>query len=399
MKKIIFFRGAVESQEFFSLQLSKAFELMGYDTFFVNLQNIQGSMSKLTSFIENGETIAISFNFNGIAGEEFLYDENDGSFFDINKIPVYNIVVDHPFYYHDYLKIAPKDYHHINIDLFHQKYMKKYFPHIDSDYFLPLGGTDIRYDEEHSKKFPFLSQKDRDTDIIFTGNFTHPDTFDKYIERNGDDYTRFYHGIIDDLLSNPQKVLEDVIEEHVLREIGEVSMDEMRDVMKNMIFIDLYVRFYEREKAVAAIVDAGYKLHIIGKGFDAIHCKHPENIIEHGFKNSFTCLLRIADSKLSLNVMPWFKNGAHDRIYNSMLNGAISISDDSIFLRKEFEDKKDIMFYSLENIGIIPDLINDLLKDDDKRQEIAYTAYEKTIIRDSWDIRAKTLERIIKSNE
>ena len=45
--------------------------------------------------------------------------------------------------------------------------------------------------------------------------------------------------------------------------------------------------------------------------------------------------------------MPWFKNGIHDRIFNSCLNGAVSLSDSSIYIDELFTDRQNIILYDL----------------------------------------------------
>ena len=46
--------------------------------------------------------------------------------------------------------------------------------------------------------------------------------------------------------------------------------------------------------------------------------------------------------------MPWFKDGTHDRVFTAMLQHTLSLTDDSRYLRENFTDKKELVFYSLE---------------------------------------------------
>ena len=99
----------------------------------------------------------------------------------------------------------------------------------------------------------------------------------------------------------------------------------------------------------------------------------------------------ISQSKLSINVMPWFKNGAHDRIFNSMLNGAVSVSDTSRYLLEEFKDGENIVFYTLNSIESMAERIAELLKEPDTMQHIADRAYEKCIVSHTW---AKRVDKL-----
>lgn len=80
------------------------------------------------------------------------------------------------------------------------------------------------------------------SDFCFTGNYTPPNHFDKYIDRNGKEYGDFYRGMIAELLQHPNLTLEDVAERHIRREIPEVTEAELKQTIPNLIFIDLYVR-------------------------------------------------------------------------------------------------------------------------------------------------------------
>lgn len=111
----------------------------------------------------------------------------------------------------------------------------------------------------------------------------------------------------------------------------------------------------------------------------------------YGSGYSQDCLDKIAQSKLSVNVMPWFKDGAHDRIFNSMLNGAVSVSDDSTYLRQVFNDREDICFYSLKNVNEVVDIVQELLDNPSLMKDIASVAYDKCIKMHTWKQRTLTI--------
>ena len=107
-KVVILFKGGVETQEYFSIEMSKTFQKHGYEIYWFDLVLSGLSAKQLCDFYKADKSKkfkAFTFNFNGIAGEDGLYDESfeGGSFWNETKIPVYNMVVDHPLYYHKYL--------------------------------------------------------------------------------------------------------------------------------------------------------------------------------------------------------------------------------------------------------------------------------------------------------
>ena len=107
---------------------------------------------------------------------------------------------------------------------------------------------------------------------------------------------------------------------------------------------------------------------------------------------SHGCLEVIGDSRISQNVMPWFKQGAHDRIFNSMLNGAVCLSDDSPWLRENLEDGKEIVYYSLSKIEELPSIVDGLLTNPNLLEEIVLSGYEKAKVFHTWEHRARVLE-------
>lgn len=78
MKKIVMFRGGVETLAFFSEEMAREFQEMGYAVFFYDLKNETESARKLKKFIKPGETVMLTFNFQGLEQEPGVYGERDG---------------------------------------------------------------------------------------------------------------------------------------------------------------------------------------------------------------------------------------------------------------------------------------------------------------------------------
>ncbi|QHQ61073.1 glycosyltransferase [Anaerocolumna sedimenticola] len=265
--------------------------------------------------------------------------------------------------------------------------MERFFPDIKYVSFLPLAGTQIT-----DNYIPYTARK---YDIVFTGNYTPPHTFDKYINRIDDDYSLFYHNIIDNLINNPDKTIEEAIEYQTRAEINDLTEEDLKNAMASMIFIDLYVRFHFRALAVQTLVDNGFRVDVFGKGWDLLECRNKSNLIIHGGIESQECILNMLDSRISLNVMPWFKAGAHDRIFNTMLSKSVSLSDGSTYITDQFNEGKEIVLYSLSSMDKLPKIAGDLLSDPDKAAGIAEAGYQKSRILHSWKNRAEALSEYI----
>lgn len=400
-KCLVMFCGGVETQEFFSYELAKEFDRLGYRIFFYNLMSDELSFRQLQAFVEDarrtGSSIyMLSFNFNGLAGERFLYADDGSVFWDTQDIPCMNIVLDHPFYYHKYIAKLPVRYSQVSIDRNHAAYMERFFPWIKLAGFLPLAGTMLDTGEEQ------IPWGDRPMDIVMTGNYTRPETFDRYIAHLDREYQDFYHEILDMQLANPDKTLEQIAEPMLVRELdgqgsdnGKLSDDDIKRCYANMIFIDLWARFYYRGMAVAALADAGFRVDVFGAGWEAVECRGKDNIICHGPGDSKKCLEALAQAKVGLNVMPWFKDGAHDRIFNTMLNGAAVLTDGSRYLNQILTDGKDAVFYSLKGqVGRMSGLVEGAhrLLNGQHGSNVAHAGMQLALAGHTWAHRARTLD-------
>ncbi len=385
MKKVIIFKNGIETLDFFSKEIAKTLSGLGHEIFVFDLYDQFGSLDALKK-TGMQDTVLLTFNFHGLGEEVAFFRDGKNDFWDGNGIKVINIMVDHPLYYHDYLENSPKNAVHFNVDRYHAVYSKKMFPDTDSGHFLPLAGTIL--DDAASN-----SQTDRNIDIVFTGNYTESSYFDRFITRINDEYTAFYRGIIDELLSEPHKTLEEVALSHMLRE--GMSEEELKIAMPSLNFIDLYVRFYEREQAVKALTESGLKVSVVGLGWEKLKTNAPENLEIIGHGNTEKCLEALSRAKVSLNVMPWFKAGAHDRVFSSLLNGAACITDDSEYLREIFTEGRDICFFDTRDLKTLTAAAEELLTNKTLRENIASLGYEISEKAHTWAERAQRLNKVI----
>lgn len=89
--------------------------------------------------------------------------------------------------------------------------------------------------------------------------------------------------------------------------------------------------------------------------------------------------------------MPWFKDGAHDRVFNSMLNGAVCVSDGSKYMDEILTDGKDYIKYDLDRLAELPEKIRELLVDRDRWEDIVKNGYNKAVNGHTWADRARFL--------
>lgn len=413
MKRILLFQPSVETLHFFSDRLAEEYVKMGYDVRLVRIHEPFFGTEQLIDYIVPHETVMITFNYHGIQREAIFHTPEGELLWDKYNVSCINIIVDHPFYYYEELKYLPKRYLQICIDEDHTDYMRRFYPEIRVGETMPLagcnyrasfgGGTPLSLRDDvidpttwipnlTGNTIPQLSVTERSTDVVFTGCYTDPDFFLPYMKRNGAEYDAFYHGILDDLLTEPDQCIHKVYLRHLNRELPELSEEELKNVMNKMIFLDLWIRFTFRGNAIRTLLDADIPIHCIGAGWDKLPTKNKNRLTHTEYSDTKVCLKALSEAKLSLNVMPWFKRGAHDRIYSSMLNGAVCVTDTSDYLLRNFTEGDTLCYYSLKELHRLPEIVTHLLAHPDTMEGIASRAYAYAKEHLTWTQFAKELE-------
>lgn len=132
---------------------------------------------------------------------------------------------------------------------------------------------------------------------------------------------------------------------------------------------------YTRGRVVQTLVDAGIKVCVFGDKWNELECENKENLIDGDSLFSEECLEKVSRSRISLNVLPWFREGAHDRIFNTMLNGAVCLTDTNTYLDTMLVDGRNCVTYSLTELDKLPGKVKALLDNPGQMQAIADEAY------------------------
>lgn len=92
----------------------------------------------------------------------------------------------------------------------------------------------------------------------------------------------------------------------------------------------------------------------------------------------------MADARINLNVMPGFKAGTHDRIFNTLLQHSLPLTDPSHWLERYFTDGEDIVFYDLDHLERLPGIVRSLLEEPEKAEKMIQKGYEKVSRELTW---------------
>lgn len=393
IKRIIMIKGAVETLEFFSQRMAERFEKRGIPVWFWDMKNPLKSRRQMERFYlkgkwSAGETALWTFNFIGLSGESMFEDE-ERTLWQRYKIRCFCMMVDHPLYYYRQLTYGDSDWTLVCIDRDHQDFVQKYYPQYGTAYFLPLAGTQLTALPQAS--YEMVPYRERSIDVLFAGNYVQISMLEQEMGKMEPESRAYYFDRIHSLIDHPQRSLDRELIGSLTLEFPEITREELLETLYHMCVIDLYVRSYFRRNMICSLAEAGIRVHIIGKDWDKAGCKAPENLVMTGELDSLQCLEYMNKSKVSINIIPWFKKGAHDRIFNGMLQGCTVLTDSSSYLDGLMEEGKEYAGFSLENLEEIPDRVKSLLADPGGAEAIAQSGYRFAKQGHTWADRVDTV--------
>lgn len=345
-------------------------------------QGIQVSMhTAITDELirEQTEPIDAIISMNASCADTF----RNGSFTNPTNIPIYGFLVDHPYMHDIRINAIKENLHLFCVDHNHVQYVKQFYPHVKSCHMVPHGGSignNIK---------PF---EERAIPIFFSGSYRSSEDQLKQVmtqmAQEDADIQQILQIAIE-LMKQHFCPLEDALQA-ILQASGN-SSELIPIICSAYTSIDIYIRSYYRDMILSKIAKQGYELHIYGFGWEDFSCSSLQNVHIHPSTDYESILDIMGDSKIVLNVMPWFKNGSHERILNAMLNGAICLTDTSKWITDHFVPYSDIAVYSLSNTDEMLNIIDNLLHDDAMAKYITENARKKAETEHQWEARAKEI--------
>lgn len=405
---IIFFKGIYDTLDLFSDYVQTAFEELGYRTFVYRTEHEMQSKKQLLTMLENekGGYVVVAFNNLGynldmvlpnnkkvpedsvtVVGNEvenIRLTEEFVNVWEYYQVPYIDILMDHPFHFERPLREMPSTAILLCVDRNHVKYIRRYYKNIRQVDFLPHAGIEL------GKKHKPL--RDRKIDVLYAGAlpiYTVAKMIPDLPELYGVDTAKMMPEILRELVIHPDKTTEQVIEEYV-HAIGKtLAEEELRQLIVHMRFLDSYATSFYREQAVRILVESGIEVTAYGVGWN--QCDWSDNPhLKYGGKVLAPQILPLMnDSKIVLNTMTWFKAGAHDRIFNGMLAGAVVATDDSTYMNRMFTDGKELIMFKRKELASLPERICNLFGHLESAQEIANCGYEAANAKHTWKNRVE----------
>lgn len=368
---VILIKGKLETLDYFIDAMAQGpDEVMVFD-----INNPEETLLPIVDKIDK-DTLVVTFN-------------NLGTSFDIWKsrgAKIVNIMVDHPAFY---IPVISRDYYTgyygACIDRYHADYLKELFPMVENSFlFLPHGGMDkggMNYD--------------KDIDILYAGSFFNDDDINFPPLPFEHDSQQFYKFLLEYYKNDSNKEPQDVVKAYTQYYGYTFSVEEYL-VLTEYVLKTMGVAFQaiRRKRLIEELAMAGMKIHICGDdGWKEVTDKYPDNITFHGKFSPDECMDMICRSKVLINDHPNFASGAHERVFNGMLNGTVVLSNYSEYLGERFVDNKDILFWDGMNYVEAVNKVKTVLEDESLRNGIVRNAYAK-VQKDTWSDRLSEITSI-----
>ncbi len=375
-KRIIFIKGELETLDYFVDQLIAGADKMGIEYYVINTRIPESYGAALEKYVKAGRCAVVMINQIGL-----LLNENGKNYWKERNIPVYDLIVDHPYNFYDALDCPPTDMNVIVIDRNHEKFIRKYYPAIKNIYFMPNGGN------EAAGKMQY---KDRPIDILYVGDCNPPTPFIE-IPDMADKGIELYSTVYNILIQNPGLTIEEGMELYFETKGGYTKEQIKHYILQYCFIISDNVRRYFKLRIMHALESTGAGIVIYGNGWDAYDEAWKSNVSINPRISSDECNRMLGKAKIGLNCMPWFKDGCSERVFNIMLNGAVCLTDTSGYLLERFGHGNELVFYNLDDMDEMKQNVMWLLENPDEASRIAQAGYEAAIRNDTWECRMREI--------
>lgn len=251
------------------------------------------------------------------------------------------------------------------VDRTHMDYLTAYYG-ISNTFFAPHFGW------KASNTIPY---EKRSCDIFFPASYVR---FEEDVARRYEGLTGALKVIVDKtiafLLEHTQYSLEKGVQ-MVLRQFGEPDYMELSKICMEVAgeYIDFYLRTTMRERVLRELLRKGLTVTVCGKNWTHFLQRKDETgeLVILGEELTYTQVFhQMADSRIILNVMPWFKDGSHERVVMAAMNGAIAATDNSAYISKIWGDGRAVI-YDLNEPERLAGRIKELLLCQDEAMAVA----------------------------
>lgn len=308
----------------------------------------------------------------------YLHDEIIG--------PKFNIILDHPIWLKNQLGNVGDAYYVLTHDQNYVDFIRRFYPKVAETFLFPPGGRQL---------LPVQREQERCYDVVFIGTYGDYRTKCEVMRQSRRDVRFLANHFLFHMRKNTQLTAEKAFHQ---------ALEDYGIACGNAEFLGLFyefrsviqcVMYYYREKVIRTLLEHGIAVDVWGSSWkNAPFADHPCLTI-HEDVTPGESLQILAKAKLSLNIMAWHKGGFTERMANTMLQGAVLVTDQTSYREYGFTPGSDCVMFSLQELEGLPQQIKKLLADDEKRTAIAQAGQQYARTYQTWDSRAGQLLQII----
>lgn len=345
-------------------KLGEAFITLGYP---VIIFEYRRNPKELVEIV-NSRSVFFIFEFNGL-GMVRTIDQTP--LYDHIHAPYISYLVDSPIHHYKTLTADLKNKHHFIagfVDQAHMRFVNNYFKSEYQTSFLP----------QFSHYRPIKEVKPikrREHEIVFTGTGIDPETIRNKWTTYGKKVYELMENIVEEAMYQHEKDLTEIAAEVLyLKGIEKVNLTTQH-FSSILAELDKYIRQQRRKEIIIKLSEL--PLCIYGNGWDYLGAVNKKVKIVSGGNWDETFQI-MHNAKIVLNIMPNWTNGPHERMLNTMICGAVSLSDQNVYLKQHFRHKENLLFYNFNDEHLIKN-IQEYLKDKEMLQYVADNGRSKVL--------------------
>lgn len=306
--------------------------------------------------------------------------------------PKYDMILDHPIGMKEYAETVPENYYLLLHDRNYLSFAGHYYQKIKGCFYFPPAGTCV-------PENAILLPEQKQYDITFIGTYQDYRTpLSAIYTSPSRPYRIFCARLIHEIRQNPNEPAETSFQKVLVDYHIDLNDSAFLSLFYEVRVVYSCIIPYYREKVIRTLLDAGIEIHVYGDSWKNAPFTGHKCLICHPALNIEDSLHTMQQSRISLNIMSWHKDGITERILNAMLCHSVVLSDRSTRLEEEFIDEEEILLFDLTQLDTLPCRINALLSDYERLRKISEQGYQKAIKKHLWIHRAKQLLELIRTN-
>lgn len=380
---VIIFLGVREGPDYYSRCFAEYLKSRSVDYYIADAGEPETYLcSEFDDFASRPNTVMFTINNVGL-----MLRVEGGNYWKKYCIPVFDYIVDHPRNYYDSMLHPECDLYVFTLDKDHKAFIDRFYPEVKMSFFSPNGGTEINIQEKYQQ---------REIDVLYMGNCNAASLFP--VCREFEDGGKDFYGVVSaHLMNDPMLSAEEAIEAYFRDKGKAVSEEELLLLNTGYAgYIEGQVRRHFKLEGIKALDDEGVHVDVFGDGWEDDDYHFSDNISLHERIEVEKMMDLIGRSKISLCFIPWYKKGCSEKNFDSMLNGALCVTDRSEYLDENYRDGYNIIYFDLNNPKQMAADVKWLLNNPYEAEIIARRGYYTARKNDTWNCRFDKVIEVMK---